>query len=349
MKRLFALLLALSIALLSGCAGEEGSPAPPAVPDPSAEAPSEPRVSPPAEGVPVRVAALKGPTAMGLVQLMDAVDTGALPGAPYAFTLAGAADEIIPQLVKGGVDIAMVPANLAAVLYQNTGGGVQAIAVNTLGVLYLLERGETIASAEDLRGRTIFASGKGATPEIVLRHVLAGSGIDPDREVDIQWKSEHAECLAALLTTRGAAALLPQPFAAAAQLKDGEVRQALDLNELWEALPRDGGAAALITGTAVVRAAFAREHPEAVDAFLEHYRQSVDWVNGNTAQAAALIEQYGITGAEAAELALPACHIVCITGAEMEEGLSAYLQVLWAQDPQSVGGALPGEDFCYVR
>lgn len=341
MKRVLALLMALSIALLSGCGRQGGSPAaqdPPVSPEGADDGP----------GVLVRVAALKGPTAMGLVGLMDAAAAGGAAENDYRFSLSGSADEITPQLVKGGVDIAMVPANLAAVLHQNTEGGVQAIAVNTLGVLYLLERGESVRSAEELRGRTIFASGKGATPEIVLRYLLTQSGIDPDRDVDIQWKSEHAECLAALLTTEGALAMLPQPFAAAAELKSDEVRVALDLNALWESLPKDGGGSALITGAAVVRTAFAEEHPEAVNAFLKDYRQSVEWVNGSIPEAAQRIESYGIIDAEVAERALPACHIVCITGTEMRELLGGYLQVLYGQNPQSVGGALPGEGFFYV-
>ncbi len=350
MKRILALLLICSVALLSGCGRREGSPVPPAEADPPVEVTDESTgaAGQPAAGVLVRVAALKGPTAMGLVQLMDAAEGGGLWGNDYDFSLAGSVDEITPRLVKGEVDIAMVPANLAAALHQNTGGGVWAIAVNTLGVLYLLERGESVTSAEDLRGRTILASGKGATPEIVLRHILLQSGIDPDRDVDIQWKSEHAECLAALLTTEGAVALLPQPFVTTARMKNPEVRVALDLNELWEALPRDGGPTALITGAAVVRAEFAQAHPEAVDAFLEDYARSVAWVNGNLPEAARRMEQYGIIGAEAAELAIPDCHIVCITGTEMREMLGAYLQVLYGQSPQSVGGALPGEEFYYV-
>lgn len=341
MKRVLALLMALSIALLSGCGRQGASPVPPDPPVSPAGAADTP-------GVLVRVAALKGPTAMGLVGLMDAAAAGEASENDYRFSLSGSADEITPQLVKGGVDIAMVPANLAAVLHQNTEGGVQVIAVNTLGVLYLLERGDSVRSAEELRGRTIFASGKGATPEIVLRYLLTQSGMDPDRDVDIQWKSEHAECLAALLTTEGALAMLPQPFAAAAELKNDEVRVALDLNALWESLPKDGGSSALITGAAVVRTAFAEEHPEAVSAFLKDYRQSVEWVNGSVSEAAQRIEHYGIIDAEAAERALPACHIVCITGTEMKGLLGGYLQVLYGQNPQSVGGALPGEGFFYV-
>ena len=147
----------------------------------------------------VRVTALKGPTAMGMAALMDEAESGAVNGNDYAFTIASAVDEVSPKLVKGETDIAAVPANLAAVLYNNPKGQVEVLAVNTLGVLYIVENGERVSSVADLRGRTIYASGKGATPEYALNYILSENGVDPEKDVNIEWKSEHAECLAALL------------------------------------------------------------------------------------------------------------------------------------------------------
>ena len=143
-----------------------------------------------ADAEPMRIAALKGPTAMGMVQMMDAEDSA------REFTIASAVDEIPPMIVKGSVDVAAVPANLASVLYNNTEGAVEVLAINTLGVLYIVENGDSINSVEDLRGKTIYASGKGATPEYALDYILTGNGIDPSADVTIEWKSEHAECLA---------------------------------------------------------------------------------------------------------------------------------------------------------
>lgn len=157
----------------------------------------------------IRVSALKGPTAMGMIKMMDDESEND----SYQFTISGAADEITPAVIQGNTDIACVPANLASVLYNKTGGGVRVLAINTLGVLYICENGEpTIASAADLRGKTIYASGKGATPEYALRYILTQNGIDPDNDVTIEWKSEHSECLSALLSDEGSAAMLPQPF-----------------------------------------------------------------------------------------------------------------------------------------
>ncbi len=295
-----------------------------------------------AEGDAMRVVALKGPTAMGLVKLMeDDKEAGA-----YKFDIIAAVDEVAPLLVKGEADVACVPANLASVLYNNTEGAVQVLAVNTLGVLYIVESGESVQSVADLKGKTIFASGKGATPEYALNFILSQNGIDPEKDVTIEWKSEHAECLGALTAEAGAIAMLPQPFVTTALMKAEGLRVALDLNAEWDKL---GVESSLLTGVAVVRKAFAEEHPDAVNAFLDGYKASVEWVNANTAEAAALIGGLDIVPEAVAAKALPACNITFIEGEEMKAKLSGYLGVLLDANPKAVGGKLPEDDFYYNR
>ena len=217
--------------------------------------------------------------------------------------------------------------------------------MNPLGVLYIVESGDTVQSMADLKGKTIVAAGKGSTPEYALRYLLSENGIDPDNDVTIDWKSEHSECVAALASGQAAIALLPQPFVTVAQAKIEGLRMALDLTSEWDKLDNGSG---LITGVIVARREVVDANPDAVDAFLKDYAASVEWVNGNTAEAAQLIAEYGIIeAAPVAEKALPYCNIVCITGSEMKEKLSGYLQVLSDAEPASVGGALPGEDFYY--
>lgn len=301
-----------------------------------------------AEPVAVRAAALKGPTAMGLVKFMSEVDAGNLKDEDYSFRIVASADEVAPLISKSEVDIAAVPANLASVLYNKTSGAVRAIAVNTLGVLYICELGDTVSTVADLRGKTIFSAGKGATPEYALEYVLRANGLDPATDVTIEWKSEHAECVAALAQDATAIAMLPQPFVTTAQAKNDQIRVALDLNQEWaaacEAEGRDGK---LITGVAVVRSEFADAHPEAVDAFLGHYRESVEFVNANTDEAAALVGGYEIVPEAVAKKALPACNITFVDGAGMKEQLGGYLEVLADQNADAVGGKLPGDDFYY--
>ena len=298
----------------------------------------------------VNAMALKGPTAMGMVQLMDNAEAGPVNGNSYTFTIAASADEVTPKLVQGEADIAAVPANLASVLYNNTEGQVQVLAINTLGVLYIVENGDSVQTVSDLAGKTIYASGKGSTPEYALNYILSENGIDPEADVTIEWKSEHSECVAALASDEDGIAMLPQPFVTTAQTQNENLRIALDLTEEWDALQADAETpSALLTGVVVVRTAFAEEHPEAVNAFLDSYKESVDYVNANVTDAAALIEKYDIVTAAVAEKALPYCNITFIEGTEMQEKLSGYLNVLYEQNPTSVGGALPADDFYYIR
>ena len=339
MKKGLAACLALVMCLsLAACGGDQEE-----------ETPAE-------DPVTVRVAALKGPTAMGMVKLMSDSDAAAesgeeTTGNTYDFTLAASADEVSPGLMQGELDIACVPANLASVLYNRTDGGIVTLAVNTLGVLYIVENGNSVQSMADLAGRTIAASGKGSTPEYALRYLLSENGIDPDTGVTIDWKSEHSECVAALASGAATIAMLPQPFVTVAQTQLPDLRVALDLTEEWDAL--DNGSA-LLTGVVVARADFVEEHPAAVEEFLTSYAESVEWVNANTAEAAELIGGYDIVDAAVAEKALPYCNIVCITGSEMKDMLSGYLQELFdaapasvVQDAETGEGGLPGDDFYY--
>ena len=301
-----------------------------------------------AEPVDVNIAALKGPTAMGMVKFMDDVDKSEVDDENYNFQIAASADEVTPKLVQGELDIAAVPANLASVLYNNTKGQVQVLAVNTLGVLYIVENGETVQSAADLKGKTIYASGKGSTPEYALNYILTENGIDPAADVTIEWKSEHSECVAALANDPSGIAMLPQPFVTTAQTKNPNIRVALDLTEEWDKIQENKEEkSALLTGVVVARSEFVKENPEAVANFLDHYKESVDYVNENTDDAAKLVGQYEIVTEEVAKKALPECNIVCITGDEMKEQLSGYLQVLLDANAQSIGGALPEDDFYY--
>ena len=349
MKKWISLLcvLAMTALFFTGCAStEQPEQTTPTDQEQQTEQPEETSKEP----VTVNIAALKGPTAMGMVKFMDDADKGVLTDNQYHFSILASADEITPKLSQGEFDIAAVPANLASVLYNNTEGEIQVLAINTLGVLYIVEIGDTVASVEDLRGKTIFASGKGSTPEYALNYILSANGIDPASDVTIEWKSEHAECLAALMAEENAIAMLPQPFVTTAQTKSDAIRVALDLTEEWDKLQADSETpSALITGVAVVRKAFAEENPAAVAAFLDHYKASVEYVNSNVEAAAQLVSAYDIVPEEVAVKAIPACNITLIEGSEMQDKLSGYLAVLLEQNPKAVGGALPADDFYYSR
>lgn len=292
-----------------------------------------------------RVAGMKGPTAMGMVKMMQ--DDA---GQTYDFNVIVAIDEINAKLVKGELDIAAVPANVASVLYNKTQGKLQVLAINTLGVLYIVENGDSVKSIEDLRGRTIYSAGKGATPEYALNYVLSANGIDPAKDVTIEFKSEQAECLSALLANEGSVAMMPQPFVTTAQTKAEGIRVALDMTQEWARLQENAeNPSAMLTGVVVARKEFVENNPEVVNAFLDSYKASVDFTNANVEEAAKIIASYDIIPEGVAKKAVPHCSIVCIEGAEMQTKLAGYLNVLFKQNPAAVGGAVPADDFYYQR
>ena len=288
----------------------------------------------------LRIAGLKGPTTMGLVNLMaDEVASS------YDFTMYGAADEIVPLLVKGDLDAAAVPANLAATLYNKTNGAVEVACINTLGVLYIVENGETVNSVADLKGQTIVTTGKGTTPEYVLRYVLSENGVDPDSDVTIEYCSEATEALSKVQAGKATIAMLPQPFVTSALSQVEGLRVALDMNEEWQKV----AGSKLVTGVLVVRKDAVENDPEAFASFMEGYAASVEAANSDLEGTAALCEQYGVVAKAAlAQKALPQCNIVFETGDEMKADLETYFNVLYAADPTSVGGTLPADDFYYA-
>lgn len=346
-RRLLTGALALAFAVsAAGCSAPSSSEAPasestaaPATPAPETAETAEPASS----GTALRLAGLQGPTSMGLVNLVEASAQGQSDVA-VEFSMYGAADEIVPKLIKGELDAAAIPANLAATLYQKTEGAIQVAAINTLGVLYVLEQGDTVQSFEDLHGQTILTTGKGTTPEYVLRYLLTENGLDPDTDVDIQYFSEATEALAQLQAGASTIAMLPQPFVTSALSQVEGLRVALDTTEEWQKV----AGSQLVTGVLVARTDAIEADPEAFEAFLSAYQASTEAANSDLETTAALCESYGIVAKAAlAQKALPECNIVFVTGEEMRTALETYFQVLYDADPASVGGALPDDGFYY--
>lgn len=334
MKRIITLVLALILALTLCACVTPKTPMPIEDGDKSA-----------AQPVTVRLGGLKGPTSMGMVKLFDDADNGLGQNA-YTYTIAASANELTPQLVQGELDVLAVPANVAAILYNQTEGGVVLLAAGTLGVLYIVEKGgETVTDIASLNGKTIYATGKGATPEYALTYLLSQHGLTLGEDVQVEWKSEPTEIVALMAEQDNAVAMLPQPFVVVAMGQVEGLRVALDLTEQWNAL---GGDSQLITAVLLVRSEFLDQHPQAVARFMEEYAASAAFVNDQPAEAAVLVEKYGIVKAAVAEKAIPACNIVCLTGDDMKTAASGYLQVLYDQNPESVGGKLPGDDFYWM-
>lgn len=295
------------------------------------------------ETVTIRIGSLKGPTSMGLVSLMDQTKNGEA-GQNYEFTMAAAADEINAAFLKGDLDIVLIPANVASVLYHKTEGQIAVVDINTLGVLYLLESKETVSSVADLAGRTVYLPGKGTTPDYALQYLLEQNGIEIG-EVDLQYKSEAAEVISALSEEPDALGLLPQPAATTACMQQKDLRIALDLTEEWDKVTMDSS---LVTGVTAVRREFLEQNESAVQAFVKDHMESAQFANENVEEAAELVAALEIVPkATVAAQAIPYCNITCLTGKDLRTALSGYLDVLAGQNPEAVGGKVPSDDFYY--
>ncbi len=318
---------------------------PTATATPTPNTPSE-ETTPTSTPVNFRMASLKGPTTMGLVKLMSDSEAGATTN-HYDVTMYATADEIVTQLASNEIDVAAVPCNLASVLYNKTQGSIKVAAINTLGVLYVVENGTQINTVADLKGKTIYTTGKGTTPEYALNYILTKNGLDPTKDVTIEFKSEATEVAALLAEGNDAIAMLPQPFVTTAQSKNSNLRIALDMTEEWAKVATDDSA--LVTGTVIARNAFIEENPDAFKAFLEEYKASTEYVTQSMDAAASLIGKYDIVPEPIAKKALPFCNITFIEGEEMQNKISGYLQALFEQNPKAVGGKLPDATFYYSK
>lgn len=344
--KLLSLLLALSMLFALAACGTTGTD------DPSSTgaASGAQSTAPAAQDVTLNVATLKGPTGIGMVKLMKDAKDGSSAN-KYNFTLAGAPDEITAKFMKGEFDIAAVPVNLAATLYNKMKGNVQVMAVNTLGVLYILENGNSIHSISDLKGKTIYATGKGATPEYILNYLLEQNGIDPEKDVTIEYKSEHAELATLMASGKAEICMLPEPNVTSVLRENKDVHRALNLTTEWDkATEKAGKKSTLAQGCIIVNKEFAQKNKGAVDKFLTEYKASVDYVTASAVDASQLVEEFGIMPkALIAELAIPNCNIIFLEGDTMKSTMQANLNVLFQANAKSIGGAMPGDDFYYSR
>ncbi len=295
----------------------------------------------------VKVAAMKGPTGIGMVKLMQDAKEGKAAN-NYEFTIAAAADEFTASLIKGDIQMAAVPCNAASTLYNKSGGKLKVVGINTLGVLYILENknaSSAVTSVADLKGKTIYLTGKGTTPEYTMRYLLKSAGIDPDRDVKLEFKSEATEVVASMLASGNAdvVCMLPQPYVTTVTMNNDAMRVALDVTKEWEKL--NGNDSTVVTGVIVVNADYYNKNKVVVDKFMEEYKASVEYVNANVDSAAQLVEDFGIFKAAVAKKAIPQCNITLVTGNDMKTKVTNYLKVLYDENPNAVGGKLPDDGF----
>lgn len=298
-----------------------------------------------AEADEVRILTLKGPTGMGMANVWN--DANNNPESKYKIRIFSGPDFVKAEILLGEYDIAALPTNVAAALYNSGKADLQILAVNTLGVLHIVENGNTVTDIQSLRGKTIHATGQGSTPEYILRHILVQNGIDPDKDVTLDFSyTEHAELAAYAAATENIIAMLPEPQVSSALMNSAQLRVALDLTAEWAKVSESE----VMQGCIVVRRAFAEQYPEQLAQFLDEYRASVEYVNEYVDIAAETIANLGILPqAAVAKNAIPRCNITYMEGLEMKEKLSGFLQVLYDADKTSIGGKLPDDAFYYQK
>lgn len=296
----------------------------------------------------INVATLKGPTGMGMAKLM-ADNEKATTANNYKFSIVGAPEEIVAKITTGEVDVAAVPTNLAATLFNKTQGKVQIAAINTLGVLYVVQRNDSksgeIKSIADLKGKTLYITGQGSTPEFALEYILKQNGIDPKKDIKIEYKTEHSELATLVSSGQVDLAMLPEPFVTQV-IGSGKATVKIDISKEWEKIANN---TPLAMGAIIVRKDFTEKNKAALDKFLDEYKASANYTNSNIEDAAKLIGKFEIMPEAVALKSIPKCNIVYKDGEDMKGATSKFLDILAKADIKSVGGKLPDEGFYYKK
>ncbi len=293
--------------------------------------------------VDMTVACMTGPTGVGMAKLMADSDAKTTAN-NYTFTVASAATEINAKFIKGEINIASVPTNVAATLYNKTEGKVRMLAVNTYGVLSILEKGDTVNSIADLKGKTVYSTGKGQNPEYIFKHILKENGLDPEKDVTINFVSSE-ELVAKLISGEAEIGLAPEPAATTVMVKNADLRRALSINEEWSKVSDTQ----LMMGCVIALDSYVEANPEAVEKFLEEYSASIEFAKTNVDEAAKHCATYKIAASEAiAKKAIPNCNLCYVTANDMKTNVNGYFDVLFTADPTSIGGAKPQDDLYYI-
>lgn len=339
-KRLTALALALLFAIsAAGCGSSQNDAS-------NASSSSVSSAAGKSAKTEMNVVALKGPTGLSMAKLMGDSEDKKTEG-NYNISLVSSPDEIVSKVTGGKADAVAVPTNLAASLYNKTSGKVQIAAVTTLGVLYALTNGENISSIKDLKGKTVYLTGKGATPEYAFDYILEQNGLTVGKDVKTVYEAEHAGLAAKMIAGSVKIAVLPEPFATQVLMKNKNVKRALSVTDEWNKTA--GGKSILSMGCLIVNKKFAHDNKDTFDKFLDEYKASAEYANANVDETAKLSAKYDIMSEAVAKKAIPNCGIVYIDGDEMKDKIPEFLKILYTANPKSIGGKLPDDNFYYQK
>lgn len=291
----------------------------------------------------INIATLRGPTGLGMLKIIDNNETDN----NYRISIFNDPSDAATRLINGEVDIATLPTNMASIIYNKTNGYIKIAAVNTLGMLYILSSNDDINSVMDLKNHTVFISGKGTTPECVLKYILSKNNLEIDKDVIIEYKCEHEELASLAIAGKIDVVLLPEPFVTQVINKNSDFKVKISLTDEWGKVVVDNNSLAM--GCTAVRKQFIQENPSQFNKFLKEYEDSVEFVNTDIEKAAELSSKYNIMPKEIALSAIPKCNIVFISGREMQNKVNDFLRIIFKFDPKAIGGRIPCEEFYYKQ
>lgn len=294
----------------------------------------------------ISVMVLNGTTGFGAAKLIDDSKNGTA-ALNYKFSVESDASAVNAALINGSVDIAALPTNAAAVVYNKTQGGVKVAAVNTLGVLYVVENGDTVKSFSDLKGKTLYVPGQGSNPEYITAYLCEKNGLKVGEDITLDFTyNAPADLRTAVASGKVELAVLPEPMVTIAKSANDKLNTALDLTAEWDKVAQKDS---LMQGCIVVSKKFAEENPNELNKFLEEYSASVTFVNENPKEASEMIAEHGIfEKAAVAQKAIPGCNLCYISGDSMKKSLSTFFNIMFDADSKSVGGAVPSDDIYYL-
>lgn len=303
-----------------------------------------PAVAVRAESAGINVMVLPGTTGLSLVKLLE--DQPGLGGVAADYSVIKTPELMTARIIAGEADIAALPTNTAAILY-NKGVAVQLAAVTNWGVNYVIGRDASVRTWADLKGKDLALTGRGATPEILFRHFAAANGVNPDADVRVQYCQTAAELTQLALAGRADLAVLPEPWVTEALRKDPSLKVLLDFQAEWRRLEKRDES--YPQSCLVIRADLAKTGNRAVQEFLRLAAEASDWVNAHPSEAGRLAEKYVQISAEAARDAIPRCNLRFVEASRAQAEIDYYLRRLFAFDPQSVGGRLPDARFYLAK
>jgi NitT/TauT family transport system substrate-binding protein len=294
-------------------------------------------------GIIINIASLKGPTSIGMIKMHE--DHPSLgESITTNYEIVASPDIMISKILSKEVDIATLPTNVAAKLY-NKGLNLKLAAIVGENVLYVLSQGNKITSWESLKGKKINVISKGSTPDVVFRYLLKKNNIDPVTDVNLDYSVEQVELSQLMISGKADLAILPEPFVTMVLTKNSNVNLAFDFGKEW-AKVRNGQS--LPMSCLVINADLAKSNPEAITAFLEKYKESIQWVNSNIGDAAKLVEKFKIgMDAVTAQEAIPRCNIKYTDSNQSKDLVNDYMKTMFDFSPEDIGGKIPDEKFYY--